>query len=95
MEEPRCGSAARRRAARPPHSPGAGRGRGLDGADAEPVGRVLQGLQGLLVGLVVILHGGEAGGPRRQRGSGGGGTWGWAGGAPRGLWAARLSRAVR
>lgn len=66
-------------AARLPHSPGAGRGRGLDGADTEPVGRVLQGLQGLLVGLVVILHGGEAGGPRRQRGAGGGGTWGQAG----------------
>lgn len=32
---------------------GAGRGRGLDGADAQPVGRVLQGLQGLLVGFVV------------------------------------------
>lgn len=66
-------------AARPPHSPGAGRGRGFDGADAEPVGRVLEGLQGLLVGLVIILHRGESGGPRRRRGSSGGGTWGWAG----------------
>lgn len=81
-EAPGCGSAAGAGwlRARLPHSPGAGRGRGLDGADAEPVGRVLQRLQRLLVGLVIILHVGDAGGPRRLRVWGGGG-WrvrGWA-----------------
>lgn len=49
---------------RAPHSPRAGRRGGLDGADAQAVGRVLQGLQLLLVGLMVALHGagGRAGG---------------------------------
>lgn len=71
-----------------PHSPRAGRGRGLDGADAQPVGRVLQGLQGLLVGFVVVLHGAEGEAARLVR------QWllglGRDGGAPQGLWAARL-----
>lgn len=40
-----------------PHSPRAGRRGGLDGADAQAVGRVLQGLQLLLVRLMVALHG--------------------------------------
>lgn len=64
-------------------SPRAGRGRGLNGADAQPVGRVLQGLQGLLVGFVVVLHGarGEAMRLARQRLLGPNRD----GGAPRGL----------
>lgn len=59
-EKRRAPSSPSRGSHRPPHSPRTGRGRGLDGADAEPVGRVLQGLQRLLVGLVVVLHGGQA-----------------------------------
>lgn len=46
------------------HSPRAGRRGRLDGADAQAIGRVLQGLQLLLVRLMVALHGaaGLAGG---------------------------------
>lgn len=57
--------------ARAPRSPRAGRRGGLDRADAQAVGRVLQGLQLLLVRLVVPVHGAagelEAGG-RKTRG---------------------------
>lgn len=57
--------------ARAPRSPRAGRRGRLDRADAQAVGRVLQGLQLLLVRLVVPVHGAagelEAGG-RRTRG---------------------------
>lgn len=95
-EAPGCGSAAGAGwlRARLPHSPGTGRGRGLDGADAEPVGRVLQRLQRLLVGLVIILHVGDAGGPRRLRVWGGGGWRGCEDGLC-GAAAARLTRAER
>lgn len=48
-----------------PHSPRARRRGGLDGADAQAVGRVLQGLQLLLVRLVVAFHG-AAGAARMQ-----------------------------
>lgn len=39
------------------HSPRAGRRGGLDGAYAQTVGRVLQGLQLLLIRFMVALHG--------------------------------------
>lgn len=45
------------RPARSARSPGACRGGGLDGADAQAIGRVLQGLQLLLIWLVVTFHG--------------------------------------
>lgn len=52
-----------------PRSPRAGRRGGLDGTDAQAVGGVLQGLQLLLVRLMVALHGaaGRAGGWRTRR----------------------------
>lgn len=69
-----CAAGAGSQHARLSHSPGAGRGRGLDGADTEPVGRVLQRLQRLLVGFVVILHVCDAGGLRLRVSGGGGWT---------------------
>lgn len=45
------------RPARTARSPRACRGGGLDGADAQAIGRVLQGLQLLLIRLVVTFHG--------------------------------------